>query len=103
MGLLEGKVGLVTGAGRGLGRTTAVMFAKEGAQVTVADVDVPGGQETVKLIEQAGGTALFVKTDVSIPEDVEAMVRATVARFGGLHCASNNAAAGAGFHFLTDI
>jgi NAD(P)-dependent dehydrogenase (short-subunit alcohol dehydrogenase family) len=103
MRLLEGKVGLVTGAGGGIGRATAVMFAKDGARVTVADVDERGGHETVKLIEAAGGAAIFVKTDVAIPEEVEAMVRATVDAFGALHCASNNAAIGSGFRFLTDI
>ena len=103
MGLLDGKVGLVTGAGSGVGRATAIMFAKDGAKVTVADRDVPAGQETVELIEAAGGTALFVEADVAVLEHVEAMVQATVDRFGGLHCASNNAAAGAGFRFLPNI
>ncbi len=103
MGLLEGKVGIVTGAGSGIGRATAIAFAKDGARVTVADRDAAGGRETVRRIEEAGKEALFVETDVAIPEQVEAMVRATVDRFGALHCASNNAAAGAGFRLLTDI
>lgn len=103
MGLLEGKVGLVTGAAGGIGRATAIMFARDGAKVTVADVDEPGGRETVRLIEAIGGQALFVKTNVAVAEDVEAMVHATVERFGALHCASNNAAMGAGFHLLADI
>jgi NAD(P)-dependent dehydrogenase (short-subunit alcohol dehydrogenase family) len=103
MRLLEGKVGLVTGAGVGIGRATAIMFAKEGAKVTVAERDEPSGRETVQLIEAAGGSAIFCKTDVAIPEDVEAMVQATVETFGALHCASNNAAVAAGFHLLTDL
>lgn len=103
MGLLEGKVGLVTGAGGGIGRATAITFAKDGAKVTVAERDVTTGRETVRLIEEAGGTAIFVETDVAVPESVEAMVRTTVERFGALHCASNNAAVGAGFRLLTDI
>jgi len=103
MRLLEGKVGLVTGAAAGIGRATALMFAREGARVTVADVDASGGRETVRLIEAAGGQALFVETDVSVEESVEAMVRATLETFGALHCASNNAAVGSGFHLLTDI
>jgi NAD(P)-dependent dehydrogenase (short-subunit alcohol dehydrogenase family) len=103
MGLLEGKVGLVTGAGAGIGRATAITFAKDGAKVTVAERDVTTGRETVRLIEEMGGTALFVETDVAVPESVEAMVRTTVERFGALHCVSNNAAMGAGFRSLTDI
>lgn len=103
MRLLEGKVGLVTGSGGGIGRATALVFAREGAKVTVADWNEQAGRETVKLIEAAGGAAIFVKTDVAIPEEVEAMVRATVDAFGALHCVSNNAAIGSGFHLLTDI
>jgi NAD(P)-dependent dehydrogenase (short-subunit alcohol dehydrogenase family) len=96
MGLLDDKIGLVTGAGSGIGRATALTFAREGAAVTVADVDEAAGAETVRLVESAGGRALFVRADVSVESDVEAMVRATVDAFGGLHCASNNAARGAG-------
>ena len=102
-GLLEGKVGLVTGAGAGIGRATAELFAREGARVTVADRDESAGRETARRIEAAGGEALFTHTDVSRSADVEAMVGETVARFGALHCVSNNAAAGAGFARLADI
>jgi NAD(P)-dependent dehydrogenase (short-subunit alcohol dehydrogenase family) len=103
VGLLDGKVGLVTGAGAGIGRATALTFAGEGAAVTVADVDPQGGEETVRLVARAGGRAHFVRADVSDEAQVEAMVRATVDTFGGLHCASNNAARGAGFRALTEI
>jgi len=103
MGLLDGKIGLVTGAGSGIGRATALTFAREGAAVTVADVDEAAGTETVRLVEADGGRARFVRADVSVEGDVEAMVRATVEAFGGLHCASNNAARGAGFRPLTEI
>ncbi len=103
MGLLEGKVGLVTGAGSGIGRATAIVFAKDGARVTVADIDERGGRETVELIEEAGGQALFVKANVAVDEEVAGMVKATTERFGALHCASNNAALGAGFRFLPEI
>lgn len=103
MGLLEGKVGLVTGAGSGIGRATARLFAREGAAVTVADRDVPAGEETAARIEAEGGRALFVRTDVSRADEVEAMVERTVATFGGLHCASNNAAAGSGFALTADL
>jgi NAD(P)-dependent dehydrogenase (short-subunit alcohol dehydrogenase family) len=103
VGLLDGKVGLVTGAGAGIGRATALAFAREGAKVSVADVDERGGEETVRLVEAAGGSAIFVRADVASEREVEAMVRATVDAFGALHCASNNAARGAGFRMLTEI
>jgi NAD(P)-dependent dehydrogenase (short-subunit alcohol dehydrogenase family) len=103
MGLLEGKVGLVTGGGSGIGRATAVMFAEEGARVTVADCNAEAGRETVATIEATGGEALFVEMDVARAGDVEAMVTATVEAFGGLHCASNNAAGGAGFKPVPEI
>jgi NAD(P)-dependent dehydrogenase (short-subunit alcohol dehydrogenase family) len=103
LGLLDGKVGLVTGAGAGIGRATALAFAREGAAVTVADVDERGGAETVRLVLEAGGRACFVRADVSDEAQVESMVRATVGAFGALHCVSNNAARGAGFRMLTEI
>lgn len=101
--LLEGRVGIVTGAGSGIGRETARVFAREGARVTVADRDVEGGHETVSLIEEEGGEALFVETDVAEEEAHEALIARTLERFGALHCSSNNAALGAGFHPITEI
>lgn len=90
MGRLEGKVAIVTGAASGIGRATALLFAQEGAKVVVADVD-PRGQDVAAEITSAGGTALFVRTDVSQPEDVEALVRTTVDTYGTLDIMVNNA------------
>ena len=86
-----GKVALVTGASSGIGRATALAFAREGAKVVVSDVVVDGGNETVQLIKKAGGEATFVKADVAQTADVESLVQQTVATYGRLDCAHNNA------------
>ena len=90
-GLTEGKVVLVTGAGSGIGRATALVFAREGAKVVVSDIVVEGGEETVQQIKAAGGEAIFVKADVSKAADVEALITQTVETYGRLDCAFNNA------------
>jgi NAD(P)-dependent dehydrogenase (short-subunit alcohol dehydrogenase family) len=89
--LVENKVALITGAGSGIGRASALAFAREGAKVVVADVSAEGGNETVRLVEEAGGKAMFVKTDVSKATEVEALIQKIVETYGRLDCAHNNA------------
>ena len=91
MGQLDGKVALITGAGSGIGRASALAFAREGAKVAVADIVVEGGEETVRLVKEAGGEAFFIKVDVSNAADVEAMVNTVVDTYGRIDCAYNNA------------
>lgn len=98
MGQFDDKVALVTGAASGIGRASSERFAREGAAVVVTDVDVEGGQATVDLITAAGGTAHFVRCDVSSEDDVRASVASAVDTYGGLDLAHNNAGiVGAGY------
>ena len=87
----KGKVAFVTGAGSGIGRTTALAFAREGAAVVVADISEQGNQETVRMIEELGGRAVAVRCDVTRTEDVKAALAKTVEAFGRLDFAFNNA------------
>ena len=89
--LLTDKVVLVTGGSTGIGRASALTFAREGAKVVVADVVTDKAQETVQLITDAGGEARFIKADVTQAAEVEAMVQHTVDAYGRLDCAHNNA------------
>lgn len=92
MGLLDGKVALITGGAMGMGAATAELFAAEGAKVVIADINEELGRKQMQKIIDAGGTCAFVKADVSKAEDVEAMVQFAVDTFGKLDVALNNAA-----------
>ncbi|MBY0332395.1 MAG: SDR family oxidoreductase [Acetobacteraceae bacterium] len=88
---MAGRVAFVTGAANGIGRATALAFAREGAAVTVADASEQANQETARMIEAAGGRALAIRCDVTRAEDVKAALDQTVATFGRLDFAFNNA------------
>jgi len=88
---LEGKVALITGGASGMGRVASVLFANEGAKVVLTDVADEAGEATAAEIRDAGREARFVRADVSKEADAEAMVRAAVETFGGLHVLYNNA------------
>lgn len=92
MGRLDGKVAIITGAGGGILSVTAVVFAREGARVVVADLVTEGGEETVRKIKEAGGKAVFVKTDVSKAGDIQRMIKAAVNNYGKLDVLVNGAA-----------
>lgn len=89
--LFQGKTALVTGAGSGIGRATAIAFAREGAKVMTADLNLAACEETVALIKAAGGKAAAMNCDVAREEEVATLVAATVSTFGSLDCAFNNA------------
>ena len=88
---LKDKVALITGAGSGMGRATAVLFAREGAKVAVVDINAAGAEDTVKRISSAGGEAIAIRADVSNSEDASSMVSSAVKKFGGLDIIFNNA------------
>ena len=90
-GRVSGKVALITGGGSGIGRATALVFAREGAKVMIADYDREGGEQTVKMIKTSGGEASFVEANVAVAKQAEAMVAKTVETYGRLDCAFNNA------------
>ena len=87
----EGKVALVTGGGSGIGRATALAFAREGAKVVIGNRNAARGEETVSMIRDAGGTASFKRTDVVVAAEIEALVDHAVKTYGRLDVAFNNA------------
>lgn len=93
--LMEDKIGIVTAGGLGIGRASALAFAAEGAKVVVSDIAEEAGHETVRLIEDAGGEAVFVTCNVANEDEVKALVDETVKKFGRLDWAHNNAGIGA--------
>jgi len=103
MNRLKNKVAIITGAGSGIGKETAFLFAKEGAKVTVSDINEDAGNKVVEEIKKAGGEAIFVKANSASAEDGQNLVRKTVEAFGGLHIAVNNAGVGSDFSKVADV
>lgn len=99
-GLFTGKVALVTGGATGIGRAACERYGQEGASVAVVDVNEAEAAETVRLVESAGGEAVFIRADMTNAADIAAMVEETVRRFGRLDAAFNNAGTPGGF---TDV
>ena len=90
---LNSKKAIITGAGKGIGRSIAERFCIEGAEVMVAEIEIEGGKETVKQIIKSGGKAKFHETDTSMEGSVQSMIEATVSEFGGIDIVVNNSAA----------
>ncbi|MBW1666648.1 MAG: SDR family oxidoreductase [Deltaproteobacteria bacterium] len=101
-GRFENKVALVTGAGSGIGRASALAFAREGAKVVVVDLAVEEAEDTVSMIKGSDGEAFLLRADVSKASDVEAMVSRTIETYGRLDCAYNNAGVAAPPHLIPD-
>ena len=91
---LQGKVAVITGAARGIGRATAIRFAKEGARVVINDINAAAGETLVSEITASGGVALFLRGDAAVEDDVAALMRTAIETFGNLHILVNNAVPG---------
>ncbi|HZZ37056.1 MAG TPA: SDR family NAD(P)-dependent oxidoreductase [Caulobacteraceae bacterium] len=103
MGRLQGKVAIITGAASGMGRATSILFAREGANVVLADLNVAGGEESVGLASESGNRCVFQRTDVSAEADVSALVARATKEFGRLDIMFNNAGIGGAVGSLEDI
>ncbi|WP_255594318.1 SDR family NAD(P)-dependent oxidoreductase [Pontibacter sp. HSC-14F20] len=101
--LFQNKVALVTGGSSGIGKSAALLYAREGASVVVSDIDEKSGLQVVREIEQLGSQAVFVQADVSKPEDCERMVQQAVEKFGRLDVAFNNAGIGGESNLIGDM
>jgi NAD(P)-dependent dehydrogenase (short-subunit alcohol dehydrogenase family) len=102
-GQLENKVALVIGASSGIGRSTAIVLARAGAKVALAARREAESEAVVEEIKASGGEATFIKTDVAVPEEIEALIQKTVERYGRLDCAFNNAGISEDFVPLADL
>lgn len=91
---LKGKVALITGAGSGIGRAMAMLFASQGASIVAGDLNPQGNAETVRIVEEQGGTAIAVALNVTVAQEMKAAVQATLERFGQLNVLCNNAGIG---------
>lgn len=100
---LFNKIALITGSGSGIGRASAILFSKEGAKISVVDMDQKSGQETIELIKQKGGNAIFIRADVSKASDVEIMIKTTVDIYGRLDILFNNAGIPMSFTPVEDV
>jgi NAD(P)-dependent dehydrogenase (short-subunit alcohol dehydrogenase family) len=102
MPLFDGKVAIVTGGASGIGEAACTLYAREGAQVVVSDIDEKGGNETCRAIQDMNGDAIFVRADVSNPGDCQALVGATLEKYGRLDIAFNNAGIGGEANLTAD-
>src|SRR5699024_11575014 len=100
---LENKVVMITGGGGDIGRATAIRFGKEGVKVMIADQSEEAGMETVKLMQENGGTAAFKVADMTKPNDVEHLMKSTVDRFGRIDILYNNAGVNSDEKKITDV
>jgi NAD(P)-dependent dehydrogenase (short-subunit alcohol dehydrogenase family) len=103
MGALDKKIAIITGAASGMGKAASILFAREGANVALADLNVKDGEAVAKLASESGNRCVFQRTDVSNEEDIKALVACAISNFGGLDIMFNNAGIGGAVGPLEDI